>query len=155
MFFLFLACGTTASFQSTAPVEQSTIISSNVSSLMSLLSARDSQIDCTQLPTEELQTQLVSIVETIERPPWVPMRAATCLTELYPTESQEELLRWIATPEKKGLAFLIAGQIPKLPDEIAINVARAGLQGPHAQEIRLRITKQNDPRLAPLLEIIP
>ena len=153
MYFLLLACGTPTLIESPTSVEKNTVVPTETTSLVTQLSARDSQLDCTQLPTTELRTELISIVDTVERPPWVPMRAAACLAELFPAESQEDLLRWIATPDKKGLAFLIAGQLPKLPDDIAKNVAQAGLNGPHAQEIRLRITKQNDPRLAPLLEV--
>ena len=119
--------------------------------LIQRLSARDNQLTCASLSSSQLQKDLTEIVDTVTRPPWVAMRAAACLTEIYPKQSQEDLARWISAPDKKGLAFLIAGKLSKLPDTSAIAIAKAGLNGPHARDIHIRIQKQDDARLTPLL----
>ena len=150
MLFFLIACGTVPPPSTAVPSQPS--IQSEEPSLIARLSMRDNNIICSDLPKDNLRSQLINIVETVERPPWVPMRAATCLTELYPSESLEEMTRWITAPDKKGLAFLMAGNISKLPDDIAQQVAQAGLLGPHAKDVRLRLSKQNDPRILPLLQ---
>ena len=148
MFFFLIACGTVSS---PTPKQQAASSPVDTLSLTTQLSARDTTLSCTDLAGENLKQELVNIVETIQRPPWVPMRAATCLAELYPSESKPELMRWIADPQKKGLAFLIAGQLSHLSTEDARSVANAGLNGPHGQQIRIRLEKQNDERLSPVL----
>ena len=128
---------------------------SHKQNLVTHLSLRDQKLSCASLSSPQLQKELTDIVDTVERPPWVPMRAAACLTELYPSTSEEDLIRWISSPDKKGLAFLIAGQISKIPDASAIPIAKAGLRGPHARDIRIRLEKQNDVRLKSLLSPTP
>ena len=150
MLYLFLlACGESPPNESIQEKE------SQKQDLITRLSARDHQISCASLSSPQLQKDLTEIVDTVERPPWVPMRAAACLTELFPQASKEDLIRWISAPNKKGLAFLIAGQLSKIPDDSAISIAKAGLSGPHSRDIRVRLKKQNDARFASLLSSNP
>ena len=51
--------------------------------LVRKLSARDNHITCSSLSAPQLQIELTKIVDTTERRPWVPMRAAACLTNQY------------------------------------------------------------------------
>jgi len=148
-YLLLLACGAPSI---TEPIQEEV---SHTQELIVQLSARDHQLSCSTLSSSQLKKDLVEIVDTIERPPWVPMRAAACLTELYPQDSKEDLIRWISAPNKKGLAFLIAGQLSKIPDDSAISIAKAGLEGPHALDIRVRLEKQKDERFIPLLSPNP
>ena len=145
LYLFFFACGDAPQNE---PVQEKI---SHKKSLVTYLSARDNTISCSSLSSPQLQQDLTEIVDTVERPPWVAMRAAACLSDLYPKKSKDDLARWISAPNKKGLAFLIAGKLSKLPDATAISIAKAGLEGPHALDIRVRLEKQNDVRFAPLL----
>ena len=149
IYFLFFACGDAPHTES---VQEN---SSHTQELIVRLSARDHQLSCSSLSSPQLHKDLTEIVDTVARPPWVAMRAAACLTELYPEESKEDLIRWISAPNKKGLAFLIAGKLSNIPDTSAVSIAKAGLSGPHARDIRIRLEKQNDTRFAPLLSPNP
>ena len=164
MIFILLACGDTTTPSHTdrpkeeiqVPAHTSTPLQvhtkKRIDTLVQTLSTREQQISCSILTHEKtLKTDLTTIVDTIERPPWVPMRAATCLAELFPIKSQSDLSRWISDPQKKGLAFLIAGLVPNLPDDVARSVVEKGLNGPHEAQVRMRLTKQKDPRSMPLL----
>lgn len=149
MYLILLAClESTPSKSNAVSTPQHT---SQTQDLVQHLSTRDHNLSCNSLSSAHLQKDLTKIVDTIHLPPWVPMRATACLTELFPEESHTDLARWISDPEKKGLAFLIAGKLSKLPDASAITIAKAGLNGPHGRDIRIRIKKQNDARLTPLL----
>ena len=119
--------------------------------ILKTLSSRDSKINCEDLPKTNLQKELTTIVNSTVRPPWTPMKAASCLMELYPVKAENDLLLWTTDPSKKGLAFLIAGQMKSLPDKQALKIAKAGLQGPHKNDFRIRLEKLNDPRLVSLL----
>lgn len=149
LYLLFFACG------DSPQNEPSQEDRSTTKELVTYLSARDSTLSCASLSSPQLQKDLTEIVDTIERPPWVPMRAAACLIELYPEHSKEDLIRWISAPDKKGLAFLIAGRLSNIPDTTAISIAKAGLKGPHSRDIRVRLEKQDDSRFAPLLSPKP
>jgi hypothetical protein len=158
MFLFLLACGSVD-----APPQKKTVKedvqniesdnhTSRIDTLVQTLSARDQQLSCSMLTLETtLQAELTTIVDTVQRPPWVPMRAAACIAELYPNTSQSDLSRWIVDPQKKGLAFLIAGLVPKLPDDVARLIVLEGLSGPHEHQVRIRLKKLHDPRITPLL----
>ena len=123
----------------------------NMAMTVRQLSVYDGNIVCSNLPKQERQSTLTYIVENISLPPWAPMRAATCLAKLYPEEAQEDLVRWVESPEMKGLAFLLTKQIKTMPDPVAQRIAVAGLNGPFSAEIRTRLAKLNDSRLKDIL----
>ncbi|MEC7987914.1 MAG: hypothetical protein VX278_22290 [Myxococcota bacterium] len=122
------------------------------STLVRRLSVRDTGLDCKTLEAVNLREELTYVVENVSRPPWAGMRAAACLAELFPNESKTDFVRWVKDPNTKGLAFLLAGQLEKLPDPVAIDVAEAALSGPHAPDFRIRLEKVNDIRMKELLE---
>ena len=155
----FVACGSTqteiptVSENSEAQVPELIQNSSDtIEATVRQLSVYDGTISCDKLPTKNRQETLTHIVDNVSLPPWAPMRAATCLTKLYPAEAQEDLIRWVENPKTKGLAFLLTKQIQTLPDPVAKRVASAGLKGPFAEEFRSRLIKQNDARLTDILQ---
>ena len=154
--FLLLACQPEEAAVSVPPEvpvqEQNLADSPSNNALVRTLSVRDSGLDCQTLKADDLQMDLTYVVENVTRPPWAGMRAAACLAELYPTEAQPDFVRWVQDPKTKGLAFLLAGQIKRLPDPVAIEVAQAGLSGPHAPDFRVRLEKVNDIRMKDLLD---
>jgi len=154
MILFLLACGTQTAERPTIQEPPSHLESTSNPDITVLqqLSVRDG-FSCSQLvDNKELQAELSRIVEEVSKPPWAPMRAAACLIERYSVQAKPDFERWIVDPSKKGLAFLIAGQIEKMPDEVALSVVKLGLAGPHALDIRVRLEKINDPRLQTILQ---
>ena len=153
MIFILFACGTPTAerpvLKDPAPITEN--IETTQRSLVQLLSVHDG-FSCAMLKNHNpVVADLSHVVEEVEKPAWVPMRAVACMIEMYPSESQHNLEEWIIDPNRKGLAFLIAGQVEKLPDHVAFSVVKKGLQGPHAIDIRSRLEKLNDPRLQSIL----
>lgn len=74
--------------------------------------------------TTSVRDALVAAAER-EAPPWAPMRAASCLTELAATDTAA----WTATREllgredQPGFAMAIAAKVDVLPEEHAVVVA--------------------------------
>lgn len=72
---------------------------------------------------------LLHVVDTVEMPPWAPMRAAQCLIERHPLEARASLEVWVVEPGLKGLGRLVLGALDALPVEVALPVAERALQG--------------------------
>ena len=79
------------------------------------------------------------------------MRAVACMIEIYPEESQPDLERWIVAPNQKGLAFLIAGQVDKLPDRVALSVVKKAYKDHMLSTFEVVLEKLDDPRLQSIL----
>lgn len=94
------------------------------------LSSRD-PISCTEVEslTPTPVETLSSIVDTVPRPSWVPMRAADCLIRGHAADVQPQLERWVVAPELKGLGRLVLGSVDTLPVQIAVTVMRKALAG--------------------------
>src|SRR5687767_12273412 len=58
---------------------------------------------------------LLSVVNEISRPPWAPMRAASCLVQHHAAEIQPDLERWVVAPELKGLGRLVLDSLDQMP----------------------------------------
>jgi hypothetical protein len=161
MSLFFVACGpvqtekqsVSKEEQSNPPTQHSqNTIEEEMQTTLRLLSAYDGNIDCEHLPKKDRQSTLTYIIDNVSLPPWAPMRAATCLTRLYPEESEEEMIRWVENPKTKGLAFLLTKQMNILPKPVALRVTSAGLKGPFAEDFRARLIKINDVRLIDVLK---
>ena len=108
-----------------------------------LLGARDSGVDCAVV-AELGQGGLVEIVEEIEQPPWVGMRAARCLVELHGEAEGTEavLVRWVSEERWKGLGYLVLNLLDELPEGVAVRVATAAVTvGPDPEGARERVLK--------------
>ncbi len=82
---------------------------------------------------------LLHVVDHTSMPPWAPMRAAECLMEVHPTEIESRLLRWVTTPELKGLGRLTLGQLDRMPVEVATRVATEALANGTEPERALQV----------------
>ena len=123
------------------PISDPTVepVSQQPLSLQKALSAHDEE-PCTALPflSNEPWEELDTVVEEVTQPPWAGMRAAACMIEVYPAESAQRFLSWIVDEKKKGLAYLLASNIDKIPLQQALGLITPALNGPHAEGCKKR-----------------
>jgi hypothetical protein len=116
------------------------------------LSLRDGSPPCSDVeagsadPLQDLQ----AIVQHVELPPFVPMRAAECVIAKGDA-AEGELTRWMTGADTKGLALLLSDRIDALPAPLATRVVTSGLGGPHADEVRARVVKSTLPEVRTLV----
>ena len=122
--------------------------------LLRQLSYRDGAPDCKDLSNDngQLKDDLLVMVNSVMQPPWVGMRAANCLITRFPLESVDTFKSWMQSEQTMGLAYLLGAQISQLPYQIAIEVGRVGLSGPHAEGVRSRLESQEGRVVADLLK---
>lgn len=96
--------------------------------VMRMLSSRD-PVPCATIEalTPDPTATLLAVVDTVERPPWAPMRAANCLIQNHATEAQSAIERWVVAPELKGLGRLVLSSLDAMPLSVAVPVARKAL----------------------------
>lgn len=123
--------------------------------LVRQMSHRDGAPPCSDLPNSEglLHTDLLLIVKEVTQPPWVGMRAAGCVIELFPQESQTTFESWMRSEQTMGLAYLLTAKISTLPESVALDIGRIGLAGPHAEGVKSRLQSQNGPIIEQLLQL--
>lgn len=116
------------------------------------LSMRDGSPPCEEveaLASDPVAT-LISFAEHATMPPWVGVRAARCLVTRHAEAAKTTLSAWVVDPEKRGFAFLIADELDQAAEPVALELARAGLAGPHAADLRKRLAKSAWPSVAAL-----
>ena len=117
------------------------------------LSIRDPAPACADIvalstsPVDDLEV----LVNEATQPPWVGMRAAGCLLDLYPEQSQPLMQAWVVDPDKKGLAILVTKKLDTLPLPVATEVVTTALAGPMADSLAPRIAKVEVPELRSLV----
>lgn len=104
------------------------------------LSSRDA-VSCESIEalTATPTATLVEVVQTVQMPPWAPMRAADCLIERHPLEIREQLDQWVTDPNLAGLNRLVLGKLDVMPVEVAVPVARKALEGSDPELARARV----------------
>ncbi len=75
------------------------------------------------------------MVETVHQPPWAGVRAAQCLLQLHPAEAAADLRRWVADPDRLGLAMVVWSSLHTLPADQAARLIDASLTGPNAAQV--------------------
>ncbi len=110
--------------------------------LVQSLSARHAAPPCATLTATA--EELAEVVTNVAMPPWVPMRAATCLVEQHAEGSESHFLSWVTEPEKLGLGRLLLRRLDGLPDALALRIVQAGIEGPLRDEVIQ--TASQDPR---------
>ncbi|MFZ5480665.1 MAG: hypothetical protein ACOZNI_28140 [Myxococcota bacterium] len=105
-----------------------------------VLRARD-EPGCAALG-EVAREELAGLAEEDVQPPWVPVRAARCLVELYPdAETAARVRPWMADPSRAGLALVVVGKLDLLPLAEATELARAALATPDERQ-RARVQRR-------------
>ena len=105
-----------------------------VQKILPLLISRHS-IPCQELPKTSIES-LHFIVETIQTPPWVAMRSAQCMLEIYPSEGMDIYNDWINEPDTLGLAILIANQLEHLPNDVLNSLFPLFPTSPHVEKLK-------------------
>jgi len=74
----------------------------------------------------DVRDALVQITEH-QAPPWAPMRAASCLAELAPSDAVAltQTRRLIALPDQPGFTLAVAEKLDRMPAELATDLGRA------------------------------
>lgn len=109
------------------------------------LSARDGAPDCAAVEAlaKDPVATLTSVAEHAIMPPWVGIRATHCLATRHAETAQATLSAWVAHPDKRGLALVITDGLGQMPEAAAVAIARSGLAGPHAADLRERLERAN------------
>lgn len=121
--------------------------------VMRLLSSRD-PVPCETIEalTPTPAATLLVVVNTIERPPWVPMRAASCLLKNHSAEVQTDIERWVIEPSLRGLGRLVLGSLDTMPVAVALPIARKALaSGSDPALARERLAEAVAPELRALV----
>jgi hypothetical protein len=104
------------------------------------LGARD-PVPCAEVealasdPLDALRT----VVEHASMPPWAPMRAAHCIATRHAEAARADLLAWVSDEQTRGLALQLLGELDEVDPAVAVDVARAALAGPIADDARARL----------------
>jgi len=113
------------------------------------LSVRDGSPPCRELQQQhfDLQSKLKILVSDDVKPSSVPIRAASCLLELYP-EDLETYQAWIEKKETLGLAKLTVSKFEILPVDISASLAQKALEGENASKLLPKLQKILIPEVA-------
>ena len=110
------------------------------------LSIKDPPPACEQV--EALATDsvplLLRVVDEIQHPPWVAMRAADCLVTRHASSIEAEMTSWMGDSQKKGLGFLALGHLDAMEPALATRLATAAMAGPYRDEASVRIARSHD-----------
>jgi hypothetical protein len=86
---------------------------------------------------------LLRAVNEIPRPPWVAMRAASCLVTRHAPAIEAEMTSWMGDSEKKGLGFLALDHLDAMEPALATRIASAAMAGPYRDEASVRIARSH------------
>jgi hypothetical protein len=116
------------------------------------LSARDAAPACDEveaLVSDPVAT-LSEVVQTVEMPPYAPMRAATCLVDGHAEEVADLLVGWVTAEAQRGLGLLVVQRLDDLPLGVAVRIAERGRGGPVDPELTEALRASERPELQEL-----
>ncbi len=117
------------------------------------LSVRHSPPPCAEVEalSPDPIRSLTRLVEEVETPPWVPMRAAQCLALGHARDATDTLKDWVRAPDKRGLMLLLVEVLDKLPRDVALQLGEIAVEsGSDPDAARARIARFEDPELRAL-----
>lgn len=97
-------------------------------------SARDGAPDCEEINTwatqEAVQSTMREITNTITMPPWVPMKAARCVTigAAKDMESWRLVESWMLGEDTTGFALVATQQIQSMTEARAVTLAELAVK---------------------------
>jgi hypothetical protein len=114
---------------------------------------RDPEATCDEL--EGLSPQIVQdlgwISTSVVSPGYAPQRAVTCLLEKHRQDGKPVFLQWMADPSRLGAALRVSSILGELPAADAVELARAGLAGPHGPRLSHNLSKCPHPEVSALV----
>lgn len=121
------------------------------------LSIRDPAPDCAAVEalSADPLADLLVMVDQVEQPPWVGMRAATCVTTRHAEAGKATIGGWVVDPDKRGLAILVFNQLDAMPATVALPLATAALAGPLKADAEKRLQKAASAELRALVPTTP
>lgn len=99
----------------------------------------------------EPRQALIDVVEHTSMPPWAPMRAAACLSDLYAQQESLRLVSWVSEDKWAGLGQMLLGRIDSLPVPVSVEVAKAALTGPVAETATRKLAGSSHAELRALV----
>ena len=120
------------------------------------LSARHNVPSCVQLEEgiDDPATAWLNLAEHTAAPPWVPLRAAACLTERHTENAvvKAAFLRWVSEERWMGLGKQLLNHLDQLPEPHAIEIATQALaKGPASLDATGRVLKDSRPGVRALV----
>jgi hypothetical protein len=117
------------------------------------LSVRDAPPPCAELEAQAQDplADLLAVVEHVQMPPWVSVRAATCVASRHAEAAEASLLRWVTDPDLRGLGLVTLNLLDDIPEPVAARVAAAALAGPSAEDARVRVARATTPAVRALV----
>ena len=91
---------------------------------------------------EGLAEQMVQIAQTVQMPPWVGIRAATCVTQAYGDQQKEALARWVSERQWAGLGRAVILELSQVEEALALQLVEMALVG-HLEEFAIRHLEQS------------
>src|SRR5436190_11135134 len=89
------------------------------------LSIKDPPPACEQIEalSPDPVALLLRVVDEIEHPPWVAMRAADCLVTRHAPAIEAQMTSWMGDRQRKGLGFLALGHLDEMEPALATRIA--------------------------------
>ena len=100
------------------------------------LSVRDPEPDCAvvEAMVPDPVASLIKVTRDVPQPPWVSLRAASCLVSRHAEEAQDTIRDWVVDEDLRGLATIALQSVDEMPEHVAEDVLRDALAGPFATE---------------------
>ena len=105
------------------------------------LSIKDPPPACEQVEAlaPEPVPLLLRVVNEVERPPWVAMRAADCLVTRHAPAIEVEMTSWMGDRDRQGLGLLALNHLDEMEPALATRIASAAMAGPYRDAASTRI----------------
>jgi len=95
----------------------------------------------------------VDLAETVKMPPWVAIRAASCVVRLHSHLGEGHFIQWVSHPGWAGLGRVVLERLDDLPEAMALSVASEALKGDLASHARTQLKESKYVRVRQLLAI--
>ena len=100
--------------------------------------------------SEDIATDLIWLVDNVQQPPWVGIRAAHCVVRHHADTKTDTIAAWMTDPHKTGLGILTLGLLDELSEATAVRFATAALLGPSAERARQGVVDSIHPAVRAL-----
>ena len=123
--------------------------------LYNAMKMRENTPDCDQLDqySKTVADDLLWLMDNANQPPWVGIRAAQCILTHHAEAKADVIDTWVIDPDRRGLAIMVFGMLDVLPEETSVRIATKALEGPLADDAKVRIEKSERPVIQALVPV--